>query len=404
MELGLDYNRYGKYIELSVTSEKYKSFLPPLLPFDPPLQISDQLNNKIRLVSKKLNDLDNLLKYDISKIDPFNQALIENKTQVNIDLFLYFSVRKEALLSSQIEGTQSSFDDLLLYENNNTSNLDIEDVEEVSNYVAALNHGVNRINNGFPLCSRLIREIHAILLRGGRGSKKHPGEFRTSQNWIGGSRPGNAIFVPPPHETLLDYMSNLEKYINGETSTIIKAAIVHAQFETIHPFLDGNGRLGRLLITLLLCNDKILQKPILYSSLYLKEHRNSYYELLNKIRKDGDWESWVDFFVDAISDTTEKTCHDITQITNLIDQDLEKILKTLGPRAIPNALKLYVYALRKVNFTIQSAAKELWLSQPTIIYAIENLKKLSIILESTGKQRDRAFVYDKYLSYLKRGT
>lgn len=208
-------------------------------------------------------------------------------------------VRKEALVSSQIEGTQSSLSDLLLFENAENPSVPVDDVEEVSNYIAALNHGLERMRKGFPLSTRLIREMHKILLRGGRGANKAPGEFRRSQNWIGGTRPGKARYVPPPPEMVEDLMSDLEKFVHDEDQklpALVKAALIHVQFETIHPFLDGNGRLGRLLITLLLCADGMLVQPILYLSLHFKEHRQLYYDLLQDVRLKGDWERWCDFF------------------------------------------------------------------------------------------------------------
>jgi len=213
-------------------------------------------------------------------------------------LFLYFYVRKEALLSSQIEGTQSSFNDLLLYESDETPGVPLDDVREVSNYVAAMDHGLSRLRGGFPLSLRLIREIHEILLSKGRGSDKGPGEFRRTQNWVGGTRPGTANFVPPPPESLMDCLGALEKFLHNDpvpTPLLIKAALAHVQFETIHPFLDGNGRLGRLLITFLLCAEGALTEPILYLSLYFKTHRSQYYDWLQKVRIDGDWEGWLGF-------------------------------------------------------------------------------------------------------------
>ncbi len=213
-------------------------------------------------------------------------------------MFLYFYVRKEALLSSQIEGTQSSFNDLLLYESDETPGVPLDDVREVSNYVAAMDHGLSRLRGGFPLSLRLIREIHEILLSKGRGSDKGPGEFRRTQNWVGGTRPGTANFVPPPPESLMDCLGALEKFLHNDpvpTPLLIKAALAHVQFETIHPFLDGNGRLGRLLITFLLCAEGALTEPILYLSLYFKTHRSQYYDWLQKVRIDGDWEGWLGF-------------------------------------------------------------------------------------------------------------
>ncbi len=226
----------------------------------------------------------------MGRLDGFVSALPDLST------ILCAHVRKEAVLSSQIEGTQSSLSDLLLFENSEVPGMPLQDVQEVSNYVAALNHGLARLRGGFPLSLRLIREIHRILLAHGRGSDKEPGEFRRSQNWIGGTRPGNAVFVPPPPDVVTECMGQLEHFLHEERPDIpvlIKAGLAHVQFETIHPFLDGNGRLGRLLITFLLCAGGALREPILYLSLYLKTNRATYYELLNRVRETGDWETWI---------------------------------------------------------------------------------------------------------------
>jgi len=253
-------------------------------------------------------------------------------------LFLYMYVRKEALLSSQIEGTQSSLSDLLLYENDEAPGAPIDDVEEVSTYVAALNHGLQRMTGGFPLSTRLIREMHGILLATGRGSTKQPGEFRSSQNWIGGTRPGNALFVPPPPSDVPDLMSDLERFLHEPTSglpAIVKAGLAHVQFETIHPFLDGNGRLGRLLITLYLCTEGILQEPLLYVSLYLKANRATYYDLLQEVRTEGRWEVWLEFFLKGVRDVASQAHDAAREISRLFADDLEKT-KSLG-RAAPTA-------------------------------------------------------------------
>ena len=227
------------------------------------------------------------------------------------------------MLSSQIEGTQSSLSDLLLYENDEAPGAPIEDVQEVSNYVAAMNHGQERMRSGFPLSLRLIREIHEILLSKGRGSGKQPGEFRRSQNWIGGSRPGNAAFVPPPPEMLAECLNQFELFLHDDQTglpLLIRAGLVHVQFETIHPFLDGNGRLGRLLITFLLCAQGALREPILYLSLYFKSNRAAYYELLDRVRTKGDWEAWIDFFLVGVRNTAEQAAKASREILELFNQ------------------------------------------------------------------------------------
>lgn len=376
----------GKYVKSSTAGESFQAFVPNDLPITPALNL-DVLANKITDATLALGRLDG----QISHLP-------------NINLFLYFYVRKEALLSSQIEGTQSSFDDLLLYESNDTPGVPIDDVEEVSNYVAAMNHGLKRMKK-LPLSSRLLKEIHAILLQGGRGSTKQPGEFRSSQNWIGGTRPGNAAFVPPPPQKVIDCMSNLELYLHdsfGKTPTLIKAAISHVQFETIHPFLDGNGRLGRLLITLLLCAEGVISQPILYLSLYFKQNRKTYYDLLERIRHDGAWEVWLEFFLDAVISTAKEASKSTDKIIQIFDEDKAKI-ETLGrPRA--SALKVYEYLQEKGKCKIPTLSEALEITQPTATASLEHLEKLSIVKEITGSKRDRMFEYNRYLDVLREGT
>ncbi|MCP4552226.1 MAG: Fic family protein, partial [Bacteroidetes bacterium] len=279
----------GQYINLSTIGEKAQAFVPDPLPPIPPIELSPELREKFDQALLALGRLDS-----VSVLLP------------DTSLFIYMYVRKEAVLSSMIEGTQSSLSDLLMFEFKHQPGVPLDDVQEVSNYVAALNHGLKRLGENFPLSLRLLKEIHSVLLSKGRGKECDPGEFRRSQNWIGGSRPGNASFVPPPPEYLLECMGKLELFLHDQpekTPVLIKAALSHAQFETIHPFLDGNGRLGRLIITLLLCSEKVLKEPMLYLSLYFKTYRQRYYELLNEVRLTGDWEIWLDFFADAVIHT-----------------------------------------------------------------------------------------------------
>ena len=320
-------------------------------------------------------------------------------------LFLYMYVRKEALLSSQIEGTQSSLSDLLLFESDAAPGIPLDDVQEVSNYVAAMNHGLERIRGGFPLSLRLIREIHAVLLARGRGSRKQPGEFRHSQNWIGGTRPGNALFVPPPPDRVVDLMSALEEFIHmdePEMPTLIKAGLIHVQFETIHPFLDGNGRLGRLLITFLLCTEGILKEPILYLSLYFKTRRSQYYDLLQQVRERGDWETWLEFFLDGIAETSRQASEAAREILALFEADRQRI-ENLG-RPAASALRVHQLLQQKPIVGIPAAAQRLGISTPTIANSIQHLEDLGIVREVTGKQRGRMFVYGGYLGILNQGT
>ena len=291
--------------------------------------------------------------------------------------FLYMYVRKEAVLSSQIEGTQSSLSDLLLFELEEAPGVPLVDVTEVSNYVAALEHGLSRCREGFPLSNRLIREIHGVLLREGRGSEKSPGEFRRSQNWIGGTRPGNARFVPPPPERVADAMSDLELFLHDKperSPLLIKAALAHAQFETIHPFLDGNGRVGRLLIPLLLCLEGALREPLLYLSLYFKTHRARYYELLDAIRTEGDWEAWLRFFFGRrVRDSGERRWHRTAPGRNGCPRPCT-YPAGLG-RIAGSSLQVHQSLQRRPLTTLASLAEETHLSMPTVTKAVQALKE-----------------------------
>lgn len=365
-----------------------RAYIPASLPPNPPLALDSEHHDLLERANRALGRLDGM------------SSLIPDTS-----LFIYFYLRKEALLSSQIEGTQSSFSDLLLFESHETPAVPIEDVQEVSNYIAAMQHGLKRLHGGFPLSLRLIKEMHAMLLAKGRGAGKSPGEFRRTQNWIGGSRPGNARFVPPPPEQVLPLMSDLEKFLHEHPRRLpllIKAALVHVQFETIHPFLDGNGRLGRLLITLLLCSEGALTEPILYLSLYLKTHRNDYYEHLQRVRTDGDWEAWVLFFLQGVLDTAEQATTSAKAVLQLLERDREKI-EQLG-RASGSALRLYEYLQRQPITSVARAAKKLRVTEPTVRASLVHLERLKIVRELTGRQRGKLFVYHKYLDILDSGT
>jgi Fic family protein len=323
----------------------------------------------------------------------------------NPGLFLYSYVRKEAVLSSQIEGTQSSLSDLLLFELEQAPGVPIDDVVEVSNYVAAMEHGLDRIKNCFPVSSRLFREIHSKLLAGGRGSSKDPGEFRRSQNWIGGSRPGNAAFVPPPHTEVRDCISDLERFIHEDSSglpVLLKAALVHVQFETIHPFLDGNGRVGRLLITFLLCHAGILREPLLYLSLYFKQNRSEYYRLLDITRKDGDWEAWITFFLEGVARTADSAASMARRLAALFEEDKKRIHQ--GGRRAGSALRLHDVFKTRPILTLQEAAQKANLSYPATGTGMDWLLENGIAKELTGKKRNRIFCYDRYLSILSEET
>ena len=335
----------------------------------------------------------------LGRLDSVSALLPDTK------LFLYTYVRKEAVLSSQIEGTQSSLSDLLLFELEEVPGVPLDDVTEVSSYVSALEHGLSRIREGFPLSNRLLREIHGILLAAGRGSEKTPGEFRRSQNWIGGTRPGNAAFVPPPPDRVGECMGALERFLHDDpqrTSPIVKAALAHVQFETIHPFLDGNGRVGRLLITLLLCVEGILHEPLLYLSLYFKQHRARYYELLGRVRTEGVWDEWLGFFADAVASTAEGAVDTARTLVALFAEDRERI-NVIG-RAASSAMRVHHELQRRPVSTVRSVTRATGLSEPTVGKAIAALGRLGIVREATGRQRNRVFVYTRYLDLLNAGT
>jgi Fic family protein len=379
--------RLGTYIVSTIGGDTLRSYVPPPLPPVPAVGMG-----QLQLLLEQANQA-------LGRLDGFTSVLPD------LSLFLYAYVRKEALLSSQIEGTQSSLSDLLLFENSEAPGVPIQDVQDVSNYVAALNHGMRRLREGFPLSLRLIREIHGVLLSEVRGSNKQPGEFRRSQNWIGGTRPGNAAFVPPPADRVMECMGQLEIFLHEERRDIpllIKAGLAHVQFETVHPFLDGNGRLGRLLITFMLCASGALSEPILYLSLYLKTHREAYYELLTGVRSKGDWETWLEFFLTAVKETSDQAVNSARRILALIDADRRKI-EGLG-RPAASVLRVFQHAQTSPILAIASAAEKTGMSFPTVSNSVEHLERLGILKEVTGRQRSRLFVYDNYLSILGEGT
>jgi Fic family protein len=380
-------SRLGLYVETAVGGERVRAFVPADLPPAPSVQLGPLLG-LLEAANHALGRLDG-----VASILP------------DPSLFLAMYVRKEALLSSQIEGTQSSLADLLLFETDEVPSVPLDDVRDVSDYVAAMNHGLSRLREGFPLSLRLIREIHAILLATGKGQDKEPGEFRRSQNWLGGSRPGNAVFVPPPADQVWPLMGQLEIFLHADTPeipTLIKAGLAHVQFETIHPFLDGNGRLGRLLITFLLCEKGMLREPLLYLSLFLKTHRREYYDLLQGVRERGDWESWIAFFLRGVRDTATQAAETARRILALFKSD-RAMIEQLG-RGAASAMRVHLMLQGKPMLSIPEAAKRLDLTQPTVTKALDNLTRLKIVKEITGRQRGRIFTYDAYLTMLSEGT
>lgn len=301
----------GHYLPIATAGEEAKAFVPAPLPPDPPVAIDGELGTRLDAASTALGRLDG-----ISSLLP------------DPDLFLYTYIRKEAVLSSQIEGTQSSLSDLLQHEADGVPAGLRDDVTEVSCYIGAMQHGLDALAAGQPISLRLIREIHAKLLSHGRGSSKQPGEFKRSQNWIGGTRPGNARFVPPPPDIAALAMGALEKFIHNDpvtTRPLLKAALAHVQFETIHPFLDGNGRLGRLLITFILCAEGVLSQRMLYLSLHFKKHRPRYYELLQSVRETGDWEEWLAFFFTGITETSNNAVSNARRLLDLFRDDQSRL-------------------------------------------------------------------------------
>jgi Fic family protein len=378
----------GHYVTVSTVGEKAKAFVPAKLPPRPPIDWTSELRSKFDQALLALGRLDS-----VSTLLP------------DTSLFLYMYVRKEAVLSSMIEGTQSSLADLLLFELDQVPGVPLDDVREVSNYVSALNYGLTRLAEGFPLSLRLIKEIHGVLLSNGRGSNQTPGEFRRSQNWIGGTRPGNSAYVPPPANEVLNCMGELELFLHDQPETtpvLLKAALAHVQFETIHPFLDGNGRLGRLLITLLLCEQKVLREPMLYLSLYFKTHRQYYYELLNNVRLTGDWETWLDFFAEAVIVTASQAVETSQQLLDLSSGDRMKI-SGLG-RAAASTLQVHRALMEHPIATAGWLVEKTGITPATVNKVLGHLERLGIVRELTERKRNRLFSYSGYVEIMSRGT
>jgi Fic family protein len=379
----------GEYRVSVAGGERVQAFVPNPLPPDPPLELTGARQRLLERATLALGRLDSIT---LLLPDP--------------GLFLYAYVRREAVLSSQIEGTQSSLSDLLLFELPEAPGAPLhEDVVEVSNYVRALEHGMARLGDGFPLSNRLIREIHAELLSRGRGSQKSPGEFRRSQNWIGGTRPGNAHFVPPPPDAVEACMAGLERFIHEGakgSSILLKAALTHVQFETIHPFLDGNGRIGRLLIALLLHETGALAQPLLYLSLYFKQQRAEYYRLLDLVRVDGDWEAWLDFFLEGVEKTANGAVETARRLVAQFQGDRDTV-QALG-RAAASALRVLDALRERPVISLSEVRNRAGMTFPTAAKGMAALTALGVARELTGRRRNRVFVYDRYLAILTEGT
>jgi len=378
--------RLGRFVETPVAGEVVRAFVPPPLPPAPPIDVLGLLD-RLSLAERAMGRLDGIT------------MLLPRQ-----ELFLYMYVRKEAVLSSQIEGTQSTLSDLLRFETEAQAGQPIDDIREVSNYVDAMMYGLDRLEE-LPLSLRLIKEMHERLLQSGRGGTKSPGEFRRSQNWIGGTRPGNALFVPPPITELDGCLDALERFMHESESrlpALIKAGLLHVQFETIHPFLDGNGRIGRLMVTLYLCVNGVLRKPLLYLSLYLKTRRNDYYRLLQEVRERGAWEAWLDFFLAGIADTANQAFDAATRIVDLFKEDRERI--TAESDRAGSALRVHDLFQQNPFLTANQLVDRTGLSAPTVNAVLSDLERLRVVEEITGRRRGRVFGYSRYLAILSEGT
>jgi Fic family protein len=384
----------GRYERTRVGGEEVAAFVPLALPpADPPLELSTVLADRLRGAEQALVRLE-----------------LAGEMVPSLDWFIYAFVRKEAVVSSQIEGTQATLVDLLTFEaqeeTTSRSAAPSADVEEVCNYLDALTHARAQLADprGLPLSMRLLNETHQRLMRGLRGADKLPGEVRRSQNWIGGSRPGNAMYVPPPPHALGEVLGAFEKYLHrGDTlHPLVRAGLLHVQFETIHPYLDGNGRIGRLLVTLLLEHWKLLTKPLLYLSLFFKRHREDYYRRLDAVRTGGDWEGWLDFFLDGVTTIADEAVASARELFALLANDRARVLGHDGISI--SALRLFELLPRHPIVTVASVMKLVETTKPTAGKAVELLVAAGVLLESTGKKRDRSYVYRAYLDLLKVGT
>lgn len=378
----------GQYVHCATAGETYRAHVPAPLPPDPPLAIDADLLTLLEQANRALGRLDGIA------------DLLPDR-----NLFLYQYVRREAVVSSQIEGTQSSLSDLLLFELAEAPGAPLDDVAEVSQYVAALDHGLKRLAGDFPLCLRLLREIHGVLLAHGRGAHKQPGEFRRSQNWLGGTRPGNAAFVPPPPERLAECLDALERFLHGDDGglpVLVKTALAHVQFETIHPFLDGNGRLGRLLIILMLVDAGVLRQPLLYLSLYFKVHRLEYYDRLQRVRTHGDWEGWLGFYLKGVAETAQQAVDAARRLLGIFEQDRERI-RGLG-RIATSALEVHRHLQQRPVSRVAEAVAATGINRTTVTAVFRRLVELGMVRELPGRQRNRVFVYTACLDILSEDT
>lgn len=387
-ESGLYMNRRtGSYVTSTTLGESVRAFVPhPLPPADPPLAAAPfaELNRQAELALARLAGVTGLVP--------------------SVDWLLYGAIRKEALLTSQIEGTQATLTDLFDEEAGLKVN-NIDDVAEVTNYLRAFRRVQDQLRDpkGLPISVRLLCDAHRLLLDGGRGAGKQPGEVRHSQNWIGGTRPGNAMFVPPPPERVAELLSSLERFIHEESADLpplAKIALIHAQFETIHPFLDGNGRIGRLLIAALLERWNLLAEPLLYLSGYLKQHQAEYYRRLSIIRTEGDWESWVSFFLEGVAVAAADAECNIITIASLIAADRRELLQS--SKASPATYRLFELLPMMPRFTVERVRRQLETTFPTANAAVQVLEQLGVVVEVTGQKKNRRYSYQAYVELLTR--
>ncbi|HEX6851765.1 MAG TPA: Fic family protein [Candidatus Polarisedimenticolaceae bacterium] len=379
----------GRYERVKVGGEEVAAFVPaPLPPSNPPLVLDAARAERVRVAEQALVRLD-----------------LAGEMVPSLDWFLYAFVRKEAVVSSQIEGTQATLIDLLEFEAQGEGEPNA-DVEEVCNYLEALKYARAELaaSKGLPLSMRLLNETHRRLLSGARGSDKLPGEVRRSQNWIGGTRPGNAAFVPPPPHALGKVLADFEKYIHRKDALppLVRAGLLHVQFETIHPYLDGNGRIGRLLITLELERARLLSKPLLYLSLHFKRNRDDYDRRLDAVRTEGDWEGWLDFFLDGVTTVADEAVGDARELFALVTADRARVLAQEGSSVA--ALRLFELLPRRPVVTVASVMKAIETTKPTAGRAIEALVGAGVLVETTGRKRDRSYAYRRYLDRLRVGT
>ena len=378
----------GRYETVAVGGERVRAFIPANLPaVNPPLVIEGQLASRLERAEQALVRLD-----------------LAGEMVSSLDWFIYAFVRKEAVITSQIEGTRTTLVDLLAFEAEEQPAANA-DLEEITNYLEALSYARKQLASprGLPLSMRLLDEAHKRLMRGVRGGSKQPGEVRRSQNWIGGSRPGNAAYVPPPPDKLPQLPSDFEKYVHGDDAlpALVRVGLLHAQFESIHPYLDGNRRIGRLLIALLLEHWGLLKAPLLYISLFFKRHREEYYRRLNLTRAEADWESWTDFFLDGIATISDEAVGSARDLFGLVSRDRARLLAT---ETSVSAIRLFEELARHPIVTVASAMKLVDTTKPTATRAVEILVRLGILVETTGKKRDRSFAYREYLELLRTGT